>query len=470
MTKWRWVWSLLTLASLAAFAGHALADRGSGQGSIKDKRQDSHILDKLPDPPSDLEDLLKHGRSGQLLEEILKGLQEKGTDPEKVKELQKMLQTQKGREQFHNLLNNNPRVKDLLKGTTITPDQVESILKGELSEEIQESSKRKTQQDRSSPLPPKPPAAINNPQTQTDAGTSTEASSTTQGPFGIGRVTEGTGRVAQEERTASTRASQQTQTAGSAFKERLVKLAEGLHRLDPSLGDSPAVKRAIQQLSQQMGVEDQRWDRFAAAAGMLQEKTRTWSESLGLNRLRAGKNWSWPKALTPSSLPQINWPSVASALRERPNLPSTASAPPTSGWSGLLAVVGLLIFGFLFWRFLSRSSDLADSKGRSAWKLGPWPVQPAAIRTREELIRAFEYLSLLNLGPVARHWNHRTIAGRLGDLPAILSEEYQRRLAAEELAALYEQARYAPQSEPLPEGALAAARNDLCLLARMPAA
>ena len=42
--------------------------------------------------------------------------------------------------------------------------------------------------------------------------------------------------------------------------------------------------------------------------------------------------------------------------------------------------------------------------------------------------------------------------------------------AAEQLASLYERARYAPPGEPLPEAALATARRDLCLLAGVPAA
>ena len=36
----------------------------------------------------------------------------------------------------------------------------------------------------------------------------------------------------------------------------------------------------------------------------------------------------------------------------------------------------------------------------------------ARVADREELIRAFEYLSLLRLGEPARHWHHRAIAAR----------------------------------------------------------
>src|SRR5262249_17453220 len=69
------------------------------------------------------------------------------------------------------------------------------------------------------------------------------------------------------------------------------------------------------------------------------------------------------------------------------------------------------------------------------------------------------YLSLLRCGYPARVWNHLTIASQLG------GKTDDRRQAARQLAALYEQARYAPEDEPLPAEALAAARRDLCFLA-----
>jgi hypothetical protein len=95
-------------------------------------------------------------------------------------------------------------------------------------------------------------------------------------------------------------------------------------------------------------------------------------------------------------------------------------------------------------------------------QLGPWPVDPTHVRTPAELIQAFEYLSLLRLGPDARSWNHRAIAAHLG---ARSSEDQRWRLAAEELASLYERARYAPAVDSLPADALVCARRDLCLLA-----
>ena len=103
-------------------------------------------------------------------------------------------------------------------------------------------------------------------------------------------------------------------------------------------------------------------------------------------------------------------------------------------------------------------------RGGDGWRLGPWPVRPEAVHTRDELVRAFEYLALLLLGPAARSRNHREIAAGLG------RGRRDPRAPPTALAGLYEQARYAPPDEALPDADLAAARADLSLLAGVAAA
>ncbi|MBL8865538.1 MAG: hypothetical protein JNK93_08245 [Planctomycetia bacterium] len=91
--------------------------------------------------------------------------------------------------------------------------------------------------------------------------------------------------------------------------------------------------------------------------------------------------------------------------------------------------------------------------------LGRWPVDPRTIASREELVRAFEYLSILLCGDAARVWNHLTIARALRrQIPA--SD-----LVADELAKLYELARYTPANEAMSPASLADARRCLCHLA-----
>jgi hypothetical protein len=92
-------------------------------------------------------------------------------------------------------------------------------------------------------------------------------------------------------------------------------------------------------------------------------------------------------------------------------------------------------------------------------------VNPAAIRTREDVVRAFEYLALLRLGPGARPRHHRDLALKLGGSEAVALAPPDRRRAALELAELYERARYTPPQDPWPESAVTAARRNLCSLA-----
>ncbi|HSQ58713.1 MAG TPA: hypothetical protein VLM40_23530, partial [Gemmata sp.] len=91
--------------------------------------------------------------------------------------------------------------------------------------------------------------------------------------------------------------------------------------------------------------------------------------------------------------------------------------------------------------------------------LGPWPVDPRQINTREEVVKAFEYLSVLICGPSARNWTHNTIADALSDLATTHGE------TAVMLARLYELARYAPIDEPLSNAELIEARKLVCSLA-----
>jgi hypothetical protein len=100
--------------------------------------------------------------------------------------------------------------------------------------------------------------------------------------------------------------------------------------------------------------------------------------------------------------------------------------------------------------------------------LGPWPVRPGEVATRGDLVRAFEHLALLCLGPTARTCHHLELARLLGAQPA--PDPERRRDAAVDLAQVYEQARYTPDDEVLPDDLMRRARRELCYLAGEPAA
>jgi hypothetical protein len=155
------------------------------------------------------------------------------------------------------------------------------------------------------------------------------------------------------------------------------------------------------------------------------------------------------------SAPRIRAPSVSIDLSE-----AGSGTGPLWLWVAVLATMGFVLYKTSGVRRLG-----STAKG---WRLGPWPVAPGAVATRGDLVAAFEYLALLNLGPAARACHHLALAASLGELGPEVSPERCR--AAGELARLYEQARYTPGDEPLSPDDLAAARRDLCLLAGVAAA
>jgi hypothetical protein len=285
----------------------------------------------------------------------------------------------------------------------------------------------------------------------------------------------GSDSTAQE--PAGSEASSENQQSSSALSRWLLETANRF-KDDPSLRNSPALRKAIRELSRKIEGTDERWKELDKGANAIAEKWARLGQMLPLDRLWQEKGFSWPRSLTPESFPNWRLPELgplgrpASSSVGRPAMPNLTQS---DGWRPLGMLAVLVALGVILQRVLARARAGGFGGGGSAWKLGPWPVQPTAVRTREELIRAFEYLSLLRLGPAARHWHHLAIASGLGRLSgdAVTATGWgytsaERRQAALQLASLYERARYAPPGEPLPEAALATARRDLCLLAGVP--
>ena len=127
----------------------------------------------------------------------------------------------------------------------------------------------------------------------------------------------------------------------------------------------------------------------------------------------------------------------------------------------LALVLAALVAIVIAWQILALRLRASSRRVQVGWQLGPWPVDPQRIASRGDLVRAFEYLACLLLGPDARHRHHRALAEQI----AARNPTPARQTAAADLGLLYEQARYAPPDEPLPEACLAAARRDLSLLA-----
>ena len=249
------------------------------------------------------------------------------------------------------------------------------------------------------------------------------------------------------------------------------------------LDETPAVKKALFELIE--GSEDfdltgpdgkSLWDDLAL------EKGDATSLSEMLDGLSLTESWSLSNFELPDwkLFGDRDGPDVdngGGAQREswwsrnfgRRNTTQVDPKPPSSGWNlnlGMPGVQGswwpvvilaiLLFGGLLVWRFWG----VKWSRQRALGLYGPgWPLDPRRITTREHVVIAFEYLSVLICGPSAKTWTHNTIAGALADLATTHGE------VAVMLARLYELARYAPLNEPLTTAELAEARRLVCGLA-----
>jgi hypothetical protein len=121
--------------------------------------------------------------------------------------------------------------------------------------------------------------------------------------------------------------------------------------------------------------------------------------------------------------------------------------------AGIAAAVFLAILVFRKWKLIQAERAAAAAHGL------PEGIDFDAIRTREQLVWAFDSVSLDQCGEVARSWNHRVIADQLGETRPAVADP------AVELAGLYERARYAPLDEDLAPGEFADARRDLRVVA-----
>jgi hypothetical protein len=235
------------------------------------------------------------------------------------------------------------------------------------------------------------------------------------------------------------------------------------------IDDTPAVKRALADLIN--GTADMKgpdgknfWETLARDAGdgsSLAEWLKNggpggdWKlPSFELGSTGLGRWWSGTGRVGGSS-GSSGW----SAPRPSGSGSRVLGIPGLEGsWLPVVLLGAILIGALVWWRFWYLRDpgpvgmDLPDG-------LGPWPVDPAAINSREDVVKAFEYLSVLICGPAARTWTHGTIAEALTALAATHEEP------AAMLARLYELARYAPRDEPLSADELAEARRLVCRLA-----
>lgn len=144
------------------------------------------------------------------------------------------------------------------------------------------------------------------------------------------------------------------------------------------------------------------------------------------------------------------------------NFGGAGGADINGGGTALAVIVGIGGAALLA-ALLLRQWKLKQAERTVAHVTGKPGIDFDSIRTREELVRAFDHVSLDQIGQEARSWNHRVIADRFAESRPAQAEP------ADELAGLYERARYAPLDEDLTGGEFADARRDLRVIAGVPA-
>jgi hypothetical protein len=113
-----------------------------------------------------------------------------------------------------------------------------------------------------------------------------------------------------------------------------------------------------------------------------------------------------------------------------------------SGGGSSSAVVVLLVVvvcGLLLYLYYKRQPKPVEEVPADSVRI--WPVDPLQVNSREDVVKAFEFLSISKCGHAAVNWHHLQIAGRMG------KQEPEHKDAASRLARLYEKARYAPANE-----------------------
>ena len=262
----------------------------------------------------------------------------------------------------------------------------------------------------------------------------------------------------------------------SKLASRLQEYVKTFQRRNSALGQSSTIQETVRKLTRgSKGAGGRKSGSGSASSGSSGKSGGGAGPSLPGGNLGLGKVGSdggglfgFKGGLSLPSLPSFKWPFGGSSA----SFPAVG-APSVGGavgrpemWGGLLWVIVAVALALALWRVAAwRQEALERRRQADGWVLGAWPVNPAAVRTRQELVLAFEYLSLLLLGRPAQSWNHRQIADGMGGRAA-----EPRRRAADQLAGLYEHGRYAPPDDSLTEAELAAARRDLCYLAGVPAA
>jgi hypothetical protein len=236
--------------------------------------------------------------------------------------------------------------------------------------------------------------------------------------------------------------------------------------MQKNFGESEAGQQAIKDLMGALEKQDMK--------GMFDQvpefKNGGWKDIDSWGKANAGELWNTKPPDFGGT--KFNPPNMGGGGSSGPNTSFGSSSGSSSfggsgsgmggGGSALAVIAGIagaaLLAVLLFRKWKLNQAERAAAAG--AVKAG---IDFDSIRTREALVHAFDHVSLDQIGAEARPWNHRVIAEQIATARPAQAEP------ADELAGLYERARYAPDDEDLSAGEFVSARRDLRVIAGVPA-
>jgi hypothetical protein len=239
--------------------------------------------------------------------------------------------------------------------------------------------------------------------------------------------------------------------------------------MQKNFGDSPAANDAVKDLVKAMENKN--------GKGMFDDipefKNGGWKDFDKWGKSNAGDLWKTkPPDLGGTTSPKIgnssgpNWGSGGGGGGGSSSWGSGGGGAGGGGFGGggsALAIIAGIAGAILLAVILFRKWKMNQAERANQVHGGPLPIDFEAIRSREQLVRVFNKVSLDQIGTDARSWNHRVVADHFVESKPVHAGP------AGEVAGLYERARYAPDDEDLSGGEFSIARRDLRLLAGVPA-
>ena len=233
---------------------------------------------------------------------------------------------------------------------------------------------------------------------------------------------------------------------------------EWIEWMQKNFGDSPAGQQAIKELTESLGK--------AEFKGMFDDmpefKNGEWKQFDEWGKGALGDNWKmrppdWnlggPGGMSPPKIGGGGW-----NIGGGPTLsnPGVGGAEAAGGGLSVVAVVigavGALVLGYILFTKWKRDQEAKQAMMAVAARQG---LDLSHIRTRQELVEAFDALAVEKCGDESKNWNHRVVTETLIEAqPAVAAP-------AQELGDLYQKARYAPPQDDMTGGEFTAAERDL---------